>query len=226
MTSLKRTTRRFASNEGNCFLYGCGILAVCTIIAVIVTVFGARYYMGQLQEKYTEDQPVNLPVIDLSEEEIEILLTRVDSFYEQLQDGTATEPLILDQNDLNSIIQFHPEFTTLSDKVYFTLDGDKVSGQVSVSLGDIPMFGGRYFNGTADFDVSFENGIGKVFVLDATVKGESIPETYIAEARKENLASNMQQDPETQEVMNKIETIEIIDSKIIVTPKDLSQTDL
>jgi len=226
MTSLKRTTRRFASNEGNCFLYGCGILVVCTIIAVAVATFGARYYIGQLQEKYTEDQPVNLPVIDLSEEEIEILLTRVDSFYEQLRDGTATEPLILDQNDLNSIIQFHPEFTTLSDKVYFTLNDDKVSGQVSISLDDIPMFGGRYFNGTADFDVSFENGIGKVFVLDATVKGESIPETYIAEARKENLASNMQQDPETQEVMNKIETIEIIDSKIIVTPKDLSQTDL
>ncbi len=210
---------RLTANDGNCFIYGCAILAVLGIIAVVVAALGTRYYVGQLRENYTEDQAATLPVIDLTDEERDALIARVDAFYDMLKEGTAAEPLILNQNDLNGIIQYHPHFSDLSDKVYFTLDGDKVSGQVSVPLGNIPMFGGRYFNGTADFDVSFEDGVGKVFVLDATVKGEPVPESVMAEARTENLAKDMQNNPDTQEVMDRIDTIDIVDGKIIVTPK-------
>ena len=217
-------SQKFRSKDGNCLLWGCATVAVVGIIGAIALVFAARDGLGVIRDKYTDDAPIELPVSELTEEERTALIERVDEFAELLNNDEATEALILNQDDINGLIQFHPELERFKDKVYITLDGEDVHGQISVPLDEIPGFGGRYFNGSARFDVELENGVAKIFILDATLKGEPVPEEFMTEIRHQNMASDIQQDEDIREGMSKLERIEVTDGQVIVTPKAVAET--
>jgi len=56
---------------------------------------------------------------------------------------------------------------------------------------------GRFLNGVASFKVSLDDGRLQVKLEEVAVKGRPLPGPVLAEIKKQNLADNFKQDPET-----------------------------
>ena len=223
-TSIIAFGLRIRRSEGNCFLWGCATLALVFILGSIVALLTVRYVTQQLREKYTDDAPMELPVVEMPQEDLDALIERVDAFSEGLRDDEPVEELVLTQDELNALFQHHPELSDFAGRVYVTIDeGDVLNGEVSVPLDFFPGFGGRYFNGSATFDVAIEQGRFTVFVISATLKGEPIPDNFMEGIRGENLAADMHSNPESKELIDKVEKLEVKDGLITITPVKLKE---
>ncbi len=91
----------------------------------------------------------------------------------------------------------------MKGKFYVSLEGDQLKGEVSVPLRDmgLTMFKGRYLNGSATFNLSFQNGALSVTPQTIIVKGKPVPEEYMQEIRKQNLAASLTNQPEAVAVL-------------------------
>lgn len=220
MTNFGRQLRR---NEGNCWLWGCATVALVLVLGSIVAFLTARYYFGQLREQYTDDAPVELPVVDMGPEKLEALIERADAFSQNLRDDEPGAALTLTQDEVNALFQNHPDLEKFAGRVYITIEDDELTGQVSAPLDMFPGFSGRYFNGSATFNVAITNGRFSVFVESAMLKGEPIPQTFIEGIRDQDLAQNLQQDPEFTELVEKIDSLVVADGVVTITPANLKE---
>ena len=85
---------------------------------------------------------------------------RFEAFQQAVREHHATKPLTLTADDINALIASGGDQQGLKGKVYVSLDGDQLKGEVSVPLQDVglSMFKGRYLNGSATFNLSFRDG--------------------------------------------------------------------
>ena len=218
-------TRIVREKDGNCFLWGCVTLVVVFLIGTVVAFGVIRYGIERLRETFTDDTPMDLPLVQITESDLDELIERVDSFADALREEVATDPLTLTQDDLNALIQNHPEVEEWGEYVYFTIEEDQtLNGQVSVPLDFLPSFGGRYFNGSAEFEAGIENGRFTVFVNGATLNGEPVPEELLNEVRSENLAADFNQDSDAQVLFEKVDSLVIQDGVIRITPRAPKET--
>ncbi|MFP6581257.1 MAG: hypothetical protein VCD00_01735 [Candidatus Hydrogenedentota bacterium] len=216
---MNKRIGRFGSRDGNCALYGCAGVVVVGLIGVVTIGFVVRQAFNELKEKYTATEAVELPSIEVSDTERDATIERVDTWVAALESDEATTQLILTEHDVNVLIEYHEELENLSGKVYLTLDESTVHGEMSYPLDAIPGFSGRYFNGSATFEVSLANNRLVVYVIEASVGGEAVPDEFISGVRNENLAQEMHNNPETREVIESLESVEVVDGTLIITPK-------
>lgn len=201
-----------------CFFYGCIIavvLAPLMVIFVVVIAFVAYRYATSMVNEYTATMPDKLPVLNMPEEQRKAVKDRWEAFRKAAEAGTATEPLVLTSDDLNALIEQNSE---LKGKIYVTVEGDEIKGQVSIPLDNLPlpMFKGRYLNGKADVKASLFDGELIVHLDAIEVKGKPFPPEFMTEMRKQNLAKDITKDKDTAEVLRKIESLEIKDDKIVL----------
>lgn len=204
-----------------CFLWGC-IIAAVLVVGGITAVVGGTYYMyAQLRDKYTETQPMALPEIPLSQEERQSVKDRFDQFRDNVDAGKATEPLVLNADEINTLIAEGENDDPMKDSLRVQIEDETIKGQLSLPLDDFPLPGlkGRYFNGTAELRASLKDGKLEVFIENASVKGEPLPENVMTEMRRENLTENIMQDAEARKTLEKLESLEIRDGKVIVVPR-------
>ncbi|WP_182871132.1 hypothetical protein [Stieleria mannarensis] len=206
-----------SSGSGNGCLWGCLIAGGLFIGSILCAGFGGYWFLSNQIAKYTSDTPVQLPTVEYSEEELAKLDARVDSFREKLDAGeTPEEDLILTADDINALISSNED---LKGKVFVKIENDQVEGDVSFPLDKLPMGKGRYFNGSATFDVSMDGGVLIVTVDQAEVNGESVPEQFMEGLRQENLAKEVYKDPENAKFMSQFEDIRVEDDKFILRVK-------
>jgi len=205
-----------------CFFYGCFTLVVVLVVGLAGAYFGLRYFANQAIQKYTDSGPMTLPKVEVSAEEAAGIQERFKAFKSGIEAGTPTEPLVLAEKELNALITASPDFAKLKDKVYVSLDGSQVKGQISLPLDDLPlpwfarMARGRYLNGAAGFNVSMKNGLLLVTLQTLEVKGETVPEQFLAGFRQQNLAQEVYKDAKNVETLGKLESIDIKDGKLEV----------
>ncbi len=206
------------SRQRGCFFYGCLFAVILTLLAVvgggIATYMGYRYLV-KTALPYTDTVPTPLPKVEMPPERAKELHARVDAFRAALDSGKATEPLVLDSDDLNVLIADNED---LRDKVHVDVEGDKVKGQVSFPLEGLglPAFKGRYLNGKATLKVSLEDGFLRVTLDALEVKGKPVPATFIDQLRAKNLAEEASRNPENAEAIQKLESIQVEDGKVII----------
>jgi hypothetical protein len=125
---------------------------------------------------------------------------------------------VLAADDLNALIAHQKE---LADKLFVRIDEDNIKGEVSFPLPDVGPFKlkGRYLNGTAAFKVTLENGALDVRLQEVLVKGKPLPGVFFNELKKQNLAKDAQQDPQTAADVQKFESIRITNSTVILRNK-------
>lgn len=210
--------QKIRSNEGNCLLYGCVSLVILGIIASLGVGFGMYYFYTQVRDKFTDDTPIELPVVEISDAERDAVIARVDTWTEALEEDGERVPLILTERDVNVLIQHHEDLEVLNGKVYVSINDSVITGEVSIPLDEIPGFSGRYFNGSADFEIELSNGRLSVYATAASVKGEPIPDEVMEQFSNENLAKNLDNDPDTKEMIEQIESIEVKDDVITIVP--------
>jgi hypothetical protein len=208
--------------QRGCFFYGCiiaSILAVLMVILIAIAGFFLYRLVNTTVEQYTATTPRELPKVEMPAEEVKALKDRVEAFRQAVHAGTPIEPLVLTSDDVNQLIEDSPD---LKGKVFVTIEGNKLKGQVSIpldALADVPflgMFKGRYLNGEADLKASLQDGVLIVTLDSFEVNGQSPPEEMMTRLRQENLAKEAYKNPDAAELFRKLESLEINDGKIIL----------
>ena len=212
-------SRSRPSEAGNCFVWGCVSLLCFAVLVAIVGFFVVRYQINQVRENYTAAEPAILPEVEISDGDLESLFARYDAFQDENDGDGETGPLELTQNDVNAIIQRHPDFEDVNGHVYVTIEKDDMTGEITIPLDAIPFFGGRYFNGTGTFDINLEDGRLTVYLEEASVKGEPLPEMFMSEMRNINLAEDAANDQNFQELLGNVDQILVEGGVLTITRK-------
>lgn len=213
-----------------CFFYGCVFAGVGFILMVTLCGAGTFFmyrFASSLVTQYTGTTPLKLPKVEVSEEKQAELRDRVEAFRKALDSGEETPPLVLTSNDVNALIEQSKEF---KDKIFITLEKDKIKGQISLPLDaigeNVPIFGpmvrGRYLNGEAELNVLLKDGVPTVTLEDIEVNGKHLPDEVMTNLRQENLAKDALKDRKNAEMLRKLESVELEDGKLIIKarPKD------
>ncbi len=197
-------------------MVGCLSVFVIGLLGVLGTGAGGYYFYKSQINKYTSEQPRVLPVAEIDEERLKELQTTFASFKEDVDAGKTPQQLILTEDDINAMIS---ENKDIRGHVHVKIQEGKIAAEVSFPTDAIPGAKGRYFNGSISLNASLEDGVLLVLVQDAEVNGTPIPESFMAEFRKENLAKDIYKDPETAAKLKLFEKLEVRDNQIILTPK-------
>ena len=203
-----------------CLFYGCLTGVVCLVAILVAFLLGLHLFKKMLNE-YTDNQPMQMPAVQMAPAQIEQLQRRVDAFAQAVRAGHTTPPLELASDDINALIANNSDFRGWHGKLYITLDGDKVKGQVSLPMSrlGLPLFHGRYLNGSGTISVSLKNGVLQVSPQELLVKGKPIPSVYMDRIRSENLATQGNNNPRSADALTRLQSIEVKDSKLIIVPK-------
>ncbi len=215
-----------AKPRRGCFFYGCItglILLVIVVVAGVAGYYALKKKLTSWVDNYTDTQPMTLPTVSLSRDDLDKLNARFGTFKDSVRSNQPTAPLVLTSDDLNGMLAESPDAKQSKGKLYVTLDGSKVKGDISLPLDDLgttmTMFKGRYLNGSGTFNVSLHDGVLFVAPDMITVKGKPLPDAFMQGLRNANLAQGVTNNPDAMVILNKLKEIEIKDSKLIVVPK-------
>jgi len=171
--------------------------------------------------EFTDAAPVPLPTVQMSAEDLDRVQRRIETFKDGVRSGRPTPALELSSDEINALIISDTNMAALKGKFYVTLDGGHLKGQLSVPLAQLGLsiFRGRYLNGTGTFSVSLQNGNLSVRPEAILVKGKLLPWVYMNKLRSQNLAANANDDPRASVALNRLQTIQVKDGKLVLTPK-------
>src|SRR5262249_12689509 len=126
--------------------------------------------------------------------------------------------LVLTADDINAWID---QDKTLKGKVFISIDGDEVSGKLSIPLGEtgFPGTKGRYFNGSGTFNVTLEDGELVVIARRLEANGKKPPPDAKAQLARENLAKSVADNPDVYKYVRKFESIKVKNGKVYVRAK-------
>lgn len=203
-----------------CLFYGCLSGVGCLLIILLAFLIGL-HQLKRMVNFYTDTHPAVLATVQMSSREIDELKQRIENFQDAVRSGRPTPPLALTAEEINAFIQTDPDFTRLKGKLYVTIDGNRVKGQVSFPLDDLGLriFRGRYLNGSGVFAVGLQSGNLVVTPDVLVVKGKPLPGVYMDKFRSQNLAESVNNNPKASVVLHHLQEIRITDGKLILVPK-------
>jgi hypothetical protein len=211
-----------------CFYYGCLVLAVVGLLAVVIIFLGFRYVGGLINAKldqFAENQPMMFPKVEMPAGELKQLQQRMDAFGAAMQAHSNAPPLVLTSRDLNALIASRTNSDELKDICYVDIQGDIVKGELSLPLGKyfrfpFAHFKGRYLNGVGTFKVGVTNQELSVYVQSIEVKGKPLPGNLMMQIQSKNWAEDFNRDPTNAAVLGHFESIEVKDGKVTVKTKE------
>lgn len=203
-----------------CLFYG-GLVAGVLLFMIIVGAFiGLRYAKG-LVNQLTDTKPLSFPEVKLSESQMNLLRDRIARFQDDVKDGVPTAPLQFTAEEINALIQSEPSLAPLKNHLYVMIDGNQLRAQMSFPADQIGFrpLKGRYVNAEGNFRVSLYNGEVRVAAETLTAKGKPVPEHIMRQVRAQNLASDLNKDPNAAEGIKNIRNIDVKDGKLIIEAK-------
>lgn len=203
-----------------CLFYGCLSGTVC-LLAILIAFLLGLYQLKRMLNFYTDTHAVSLPSVQLSAAEMDLLKRRIENFQDAVRTGRPTEPLSLSADEINALIASDPNLARVKGRVYVTIEGNRLKGQVSLPLDELglPIFRNRYLNGTGVFAVGLHRGDLLVTTDSLVVKNKPLPAVYMDRIRSENLAANLSSNPRASVALNHLQDVRIRDGKLILVPK-------
>jgi len=207
-------------NRRGCLFYGC-ITGIVCLVAILLAFLLGLHALKKMLNEYTDTKPMVLPTVQMSADQVAQVQRRVDGFRDAVRGGRTPPPLELTGEEIDALIENDPDFRMLKGKLYVTIEGDQVKGQMSVPMDQVglPFFRGRYLNGTGTFGVTFHNGILTILPREVLVKGKLLPAVYMDRIRNQNLAAQANDDPRSSVALNRLQSIDVKDGKLIIVPK-------
>jgi len=202
---------------------GCLFRAVVAAFVLVVAVGAGsyvayRYARHRIVAVYTTTAPLDLPQATLSPSELGDLDGRLAAFVHALRNKNPVEPLVLTGEELTALVARAPDFQKLGARALFSVADGEVRSDLSVPLERLG-FPGRWFNGSAAFGVTLENGVLIVTLRSASVKGEPIPGWIVGRVADRNLAKDLYARPEIAGLIARLESIELSDGRITLVPR-------
>ena len=206
---------------GKCILVGCIVLVVLAIVGAIASYFGIKKGLNYVVQEYTETAPRELPKLAGSASEIQDVCNRVDAFKNAFEENKLVQPLILSERDINLLINNYSDWKELAGKVNISLIGETIKGEVSIPLEEMGKIAeGRYLNGTAVIRIELEAQRLVVFIDSLEIRGKMVPDAFMEGFRSQNLAKDVNNDPELSKLIKKLESIKVEDGKLFIIPKN------
>ena len=207
-----------------CFFYGCLTLVILFLIGGLGTYLVVRYVANkitQLVNNYTDTSPVLLESVSLPPAQMSALRDRVAAFGQALQNSSTAQELVLTAEEINALIGSEPSYKAFKGQLLVLITGDQIKGKVSLPLPDIgPLkLKGRYLNGEAGLRASLVSGELDVHLDNVIVKGQPLPAAIMTELKKNNLATEFQKDPKNAANLEKFDSIQIKDGRLILRTK-------
>ncbi|MBX7254953.1 MAG: hypothetical protein K1Y02_01235 [Candidatus Hydrogenedentes bacterium] len=198
-------------------LFGCGCLFAIVALVVVLSIT-AYVLVKDVVETYSEPAPKDIPVSTATPEEFQAVDARIKTFVAAVKQGTPVGPLVLTGDDINAVIANDPEWAPMKGRLHVTIEGDKMTAETSIPL-DAIGFSGRYFNGAVTLSSRMENGKLHIHIESAEMNGKAAPEQVMGAWRAQNLADEMNNNPDIRPALEAMESIEVKDSTVIFTPK-------
>jgi hypothetical protein len=201
-----------------CLFYGCITCVVLLLLSIGALLIGI-HYVKKVINRYTETQPMELPTVQMPQDQVNKLKQRFEAFEAAVREHRPTQSLTLSADEINALIANGPEQQALKGKFYISLEGEQLKGQVSFPLEQVGLKG-RYLNGSATFNMSLHDGVFVVSPRTLVVKGKPVPEMYMAKFRQANLAASVTNEPKAVAVLQGLEDIQIKDGTLVAVPKE------
>ncbi|MEK7677471.1 MAG: hypothetical protein AAB676_16715 [Verrucomicrobiota bacterium] len=202
-------------------LYAGIALGVLVLLAGTLLVLGVSYW-NSLIRTYTETKPKQLSAVDSSPEAKERLQRKWAEFRTSLEQGRTPPPLELSADDLNGFLAGLPE-AKITNLFQFRIVHDQLEGEFSVPLDKSGQrkLKGRYLNGLVRFNVSFTDGLLFMTAASVQANGKPIPKWILSRLQRRNLLQDLGQNMETQQLLQNVESIQIKDGAITITPAEI-----
>lgn len=201
-------------------LFFFGLAAVVLIVVLLGVYLGFRYAKG-IVNQLTDTEPLHLPSVHLPQAQMFQLHDRVETFQDSVRDGEPTGPLELSADEVNALIETDPALAALKNHAYVSFDGNQLRAQVSFPAEDLGLAAlrGRYINANGVFDAALTNDQLRITALSLTAKGKPVARHVMRRIAAQNLAARFNEDPRAGAGLKKIQSIEIKNGKLIITPK-------
>lgn len=195
----------------------CLIWLACIFLGLAVVV-GVAVYLGYRQatkfmDQFAQKKPLVLPSIQYSEAELQSVKHRIDGFLTGARAGRTNVQLVLSEKDVNALVAD----SWFSNRVYVTLSSNTLQGQFSVPFEQLgmPLFSGRYLNGSGTMAVGCSAGTLAVNIEDFVVNGTKLPEHYLDWIRKQNFARGIGTNEATKESLQRIGTVGVTNDQLV-----------
>jgi len=208
------------SNAKGCII-GCAAAFLLVMITVAVAIYAVYAVVNGKVNQYTEDQPREIPQLELSEEALRASEDKLLALENAAATGEGPREFRLTGDDLNVMLRNSEGGAIFGDSTFVSVENGEVHGEVSLDLGKIiPFFDGRYANGSATVNVFLEAGRLHVYVKSFRVRGEELPEDMLRNISSQNLADEEQNNPEFQAWVDKLESLNVEGNEIVLKLKD------
>ena len=202
---------------------GCLFRALVTVVVLAVVIGGGgylayRYAIHRIVNTYTETTPLDLGVPALSATEVGALDGRLAGFAHAVRNKTPVEPLVLNNEELTALVARSPDLRQLGGRARFSIGEGEIRADLSLPLERMG-YPERWFNGSAAFAVTLENGVLTVTLRSVSVKGEPVPEWIVGKLGDRNLAKDLYDKPETAGFVARLESIEVGNGRITLVPR-------
>ena len=205
--------------------FGCtGLL----ILSVVVGFIGFKVVQGwatDWTEQYTDSAPVEVPEVEISEEEWEVISKRYDRFLVSLADESSSSTLRLSSKDINAMISRHETFSPFKGKIHVTIKDDRIHALISMSLEMYePFLKDRYINGTGIINLGMTESRLMLFVEEFKVDGVPLPSVFMDPFSAHNQADHANADPELPALLDKFDSITVEDGYLVLVSKKRNQS--
>ncbi|MGA4644353.1 hypothetical protein [Limisphaera sp. 4302-co] len=199
------------------WLWYTGVVLACVALLGLCGVAGLVWYWRTLIRTYTTPAPVELPAARDSELDRTALLIRWQTFYEGVRQGRLVPPFELTADEINLLITGNPE---LRDRLRVGITNGMIYGRFSFPLGraDQKDFQGRFLNGEARLRIHFADGWLTVQVAEMEANGKPIPNWLLRRIGRENLARDLDRNPEAIEFLQQLEAVEVVGDRLVLRP--------
>lgn len=201
-----------------CMFYGCMTLACCALLFLIIGVI-AFYKVKKVANSFTAETPVELNVPEnVTPETISALESKFQGINESVTASTETVEIRITSEELNMLFGGNPD-SPFYKKILLSIDEGKITADVSAPLKGVPIVSDRYLNGSLTLDITFTSGVMEIYATNLVVNNTPLPETFMSQFSKENLAVELYKDPEMTKMLKQIESLEVKDEYILVRVK-------
>jgi hypothetical protein len=200
-----------------CLFYGSLVGGVLLFVIIVGTLIGLRYAKAVVNQ-LTDTKPLSFPEVKLTEAQMNLLRDRMARFQDDIKDGVPTPPLQLTAEEINALIQTEPSLVSLKNHLYITIDGNQLRAQMSFPTEQVGLrpLTGRFVNAQGNFKISLYKGELRVAAETLTAKGKPVPEHIMRQVRTQNLAADLNKDPNAAEGIKNIRNIDVKDGKLII----------
>jgi hypothetical protein len=201
-----------------CLFYGCITVIVLALGIVLATWLFFSQVVRPFFGQYASEQTVALAPSAVTPDLIATVETRVRTFAESIAAHRPTEPLVLDEADLNALLAHLPQIAPIAQYLRVSIEDDRLRGEFALPLNGLG-YADKFLNLSGTFRASLEYGLLSLTAESATVNGEPLSESVVAELQRQNLAADLLRNPEVAKVLRELKAIEVSGGRVIVTPK-------